>query len=204
MSPRRRPTDDEAIERLVAQRRHVVGQAVRVLDMDREVPIEAHPDTLRETVALLSVSLEELKVAEEELVQQNEELSLTREAVESSTRHFRRLFEDAPLPYVVTDVVGIIRHANHAAAVLFKRPSELLEGKPLLSFVPLDRRGSFREAINRLQLVDAAHDWRVTLLRHGDGPVPVTIDVKLSRSPDPGGDLICWALRPAVAPAPTH
>jgi PAS domain-containing protein len=154
---------------------------------------------LRETVALLATSLEELKVAEEELVQQNEELVITREAVESNARHFQRLFEAAPLPYVVTDVCGMIRHANHAAAVLFKRPAQLLEGKPLLNFVPLDRRGAFREAINRLQLVDAARDWRVTLLRHGDGPVPVTIDVQLAPGAEPGQELICWILRPAVS-----
>jgi PAS domain S-box-containing protein len=199
MSPRRRPTDDAAIERLVDQRRHVTGQAVRLLESDFEVPIEVQPERLRETVALLATSLEELKVAEEELVQQNEELAHTREAVESSARHFRRLFEAVPLPYVVTDICGMIRHANHAAAVLFKRPAELLEGKPLLNFVPLDRRGPFREAINRLQLVDAVHDWRVTLLRHGDGPVPVTIDVQLSRGAQQGHELICWLLRPGIA-----
>ncbi len=172
-----------------------------MLDTDVEVPIEVQPEMLRETVALLATSLEELKVAEEELVQQNEELELTRDAVESSSRHYRRLFDAMPLPYVVTDVCGMIRHANHAAAVLFKRPAELLEGKPLLNFVPLDRRSAFREAINRLQLVDAAHDWRVTLLRHGDGPVPVAIDVQLSRGAEAGQELICWILRPAL-PAP--
>jgi len=204
MSPRRRPTDDAAIERLVDQRRQVVSRAVRVLDMDVEVPIEAQSETLRETVALLSVSLEELKVAEEELVQQNEELVLTRDAVESSTRHFRRLFEEAPLPYVVTDLVGMIRHANHEAAVLFKRPAELLEGKPLLNFVPLDRRSTFRDAINRLQLVEAARDWRVTLLRHGDGPIPVTIDVRLAAGNHAGEELICWILKPAVAVVSGH
>jgi len=204
MSPRRRPTDDAAIERLVEQRHAVVSRAVHVLDADHETPEMERPETLRETVALLTISLEGLKVAEEALVQQNEELALGREAIESSTRYFRRLFEEAPLPYLVTDVVGIIRQANHAAAVLLKRPSELLEGKPLLSFVPLDRRSGFREAINRLQLVEVARDWRVTLLRHGDGPVPVTIDVRLARGVGPGDDAICWILRPAVASQPTH
>src|SRR3712207_6696983 len=104
MSPRRRPTDSAAIERLGGQRREVVGQAVRLLESDAEVPVEVQPEMLRETVALLAVSLEELKVAEEELVQQNEELAVTREAVESNARHFRRLFDAVPLPYVVTDV----------------------------------------------------------------------------------------------------
>jgi PAS domain S-box-containing protein len=198
VSPRRRATDDAAIERLADQRRTIVGRAVGVLDSDREVPLDVQPETLRETVALLSVSLEELRVAEEELIQQNEELVLTREAVESNSRLYRRMFDEAPLPYVVTDVCGIIQHANHAAAALFKRPAELLAGKPLLVFVPLDRRGAFREAINRLQLIEVAHDWRITLLRHGDGPVPVTIDVRLGRGSKNGEERIYWLLRPAV------
>jgi PAS domain S-box-containing protein len=198
MSPRRRATDDAAIARLADQRRTIVGRAVGVLESDREVSIDIQPETLRETVALLSVSLEELKVAEEELVQQNEELYNTRDAVESTSRHYRRIFEEAPLPYIVTDVCGVIQRANHAAAVLFKRPAELLEGKPLLCFVPLDRRGTFREAINRLQLTEVAHDWTITLLRHGDGPVPVTIDVRFGRGSENGEERIYWLLRPAV------
>lgn len=67
MSPRRRHTVNETISRLTAQRRQVADRAVQVLDTDREVAIEAQPETLRETTALLAVSLEELKVAEEEL-----------------------------------------------------------------------------------------------------------------------------------------
>ncbi|MDQ3997067.1 MAG: PAS domain-containing protein [Gemmatimonadota bacterium] len=196
MSPRRRATDDAAISRLVDQRREVLSRAVHVLEADREIPIDVQPEALRETTALLTTSLEELKVAEEELMQQNEELIITREAIEATSRHYRRLFDDAPLAYVVTDVVGIIRHANHAAAVLIKRPTELLERKPLLTFIPLDRRGSFRDAINRLPLVDAAHDWRVKLLRHGDAPVQVAIDVRMSRGDHDGEDLLCWIIRP--------
>jgi PAS domain S-box-containing protein len=200
MSPRRRATDDAAISRLVDQRREVLSRAVHVLEGDREIAIDVQPEVLRETTALLTTSLEELKVAEEELLQQNEELLLTRDAIESTSRHYRRLFEDSPLAYVVTDVCGIIQHANHAAAVLFKRPAELLERKPLLTFVPLDRRGSFRDAINRLPLVDAARDWRVKLLRHGDEPVNVSIDVRLSRGERDGDDLLCWVIRPAEQP----
>ena len=196
MSPRRRHTDNEAIARLTEQRREVVDRAVHVLDPQHDILPEAQPETLRETAALLAVSLEELKVAEEELVQQNEELLITREAIESNSRHYRRLFEDMPFPYLVTDICGIIRHANRAAATLLKRPAEILERKPLLAFVPLDRRASFRDAINRLPLVDAAHDWRVKLLRHGDAPVSVAIEAKISPGDHVGEDLICWLLRP--------
>jgi PAS domain-containing protein len=182
----------------------VSGHEVSGLDVDREIPIDTQPETLRETAALLTASLEELKVAEEELVQQNEELLVTREAIESTSRHFRRLFDDMPVPYLVTDICGIIRHANKAAAALFRRPAELLERKPLLSFVPLDRRSTFRDAINRLQLVDSAHDWRVKLLRHGDSPVSVAIDACISDGEHDGEDAICWVVRPLESGFPSQ
>lgn len=196
MAPHRRHTHNGAIARLTEQRLEVVDRAVHLLDTDRGTPVTAEPETLRETAALLAVSLEELKVAEEELVQQNEELLVTREAIESTSRHFRRLFDDLPQPYIVTDICGIIRHANRAAVSLLRRPIELLERKPLLTFVPLDRRSGFRDAINRLQLVDVAHDWRVKLLRYGDAPVSVAIEARLSAGEHEGEDLICWLVRP--------
>ena len=201
MSTRRRATND-AIARLTEQRRDVVGRAVHVLDIDRGIPVDAESDTLRETAALLTISLEELKVAEEELVQQNEELVSSREAIESTSRHYRRLFDEMPGPYVVTDVCGIIRHANGAAAALLRRPADALERKPLLTLVPLEGRSRFREAISRLRLVDAARDWRTDLLRHGDAPVSVAIDVRVSRGVHDGEDLMCWLLRPTATALP--
>jgi PAS domain-containing protein len=204
MSPRRRPAGNDAIARLAEQRREVVGRAVQMLDVDREVPADVQNESLRETAALLAISLEELKVAEEELVQQNEELLMTRDAIESTSRHYRRLFEDAPMPYIVTDICGIIQHANRSAAALLRRPAELLDRKPLVTFVPLDGRSTFRDAINRLPLVDAAHDWRVTLLRHGDAPLPVSIEASLSRGERDGEALICWVIRPAQDAVPVE
>ena len=198
MTMRPRTTDNAAITRLGEQRRELLSRAVLALESDCEIPIDVHPETLRKTTALLAASLEELRVAEEELLQQNEELIATREAIDARTREFQRLFDDAPLPYVVTDSCGTIRHANRAAAVLLKRPAELLERKPLLGFVPLERRSAFRDALNRLPLVDAAHDWRVTMLRHGDSPVDLAIDVAVSTGGATEEMLLCWVLRPSA------
>jgi PAS domain S-box-containing protein len=200
---RRRAIDDAAIERLVDQRRQVVGRAVGLLEADRDVPAELQPEALRETVALLTVSLEELKVAEEELLQQNEELARTRDAVEANGRYFRRLFEELPFPYIVTDICGMILNVNSAAAELVKRPADLLEGKPMLTLVPLEQRSRFREAVNRLAMVDAARDWHVTLLRRGDAPVEVTVEARLARGRPGEVDVICWMLRAAGSAAPT-
>jgi PAS domain-containing protein len=201
VAPRRRPTSD-AIARLREQRREIVSRAVQVLDADREIPVHAESDTLRATTALLAISLEALKVAEEQLVQQNDELVVTRDAIESTSRHYRRLFDDMPIPCVVTDVCGIIRHANGAAVALLRRPADVLEREPLLTLVSPDRRSMFRAAMNRLHLVDAAYDWRVDLLRHGDAPVSVAIDVSVSRGLHDGEDLMCWLLRPVATSLP--
>jgi PAS domain-containing protein len=203
MSPRRRPANEASISHMIDQRRQLLARAVNVLDTEGGVATEVETETLRETAGLLALSLEELRVAEETLVQQNEELHGARAAIESTSRHYHRLFDDMPLPYVVTDICGIIQHANRAAAALLKRDQDLLERKPLVNFVPSDRRSGFRDAINRLRLVDSASDWRVTMLRQTDGPIDVSIEVRRSPGERDGEELICWILRPvdSIAPA---
>ncbi len=202
MSPRRSHTTNDVVARLIERRRELVGRAVEVLDVEREVPVDGEDETLRETVALLAISLEELKIAEQELVQKNEELLVTRAAIESTSRHYRRLFDEMPVPCVVTDVCGIITHSNRAAAALLRWPADLLDRKPLLTLVRLEHRSQFRDAMNRLQLVDAASDWRVDLLRHDDAPVSVAIDVSVSRGLNDGEEIIYWVLRPIAMARP--
>jgi len=115
---------------------------------------------------------------------------------ETASRHYRLLFERAPLPYVVTDFDGIIRAANRAAAVLLKRPSELLAGKPLASFVPLERRAEFREIVAGLPLLDGLRDARVTLLPHAGAPVDVSLHASVLDGAWEGADAIFWIVRP--------
>jgi PAS domain S-box-containing protein len=111
-------------------------------------------------------------------------------------RQYRLLFERAPLPYVVTDFDGTIREANRAAAVLLKRPSELLEGKSLVAFVPLERRSEFRETLAGLPLLDGLRDWRMTLLPHGGAPVDVAMHANVLDGAWNGQDAIFWIVRP--------
>jgi PAS domain S-box-containing protein len=111
-------------------------------------------------------------------------------------RQYRLLFERAPLPYVVTDYDGTICEANRAAAVLLKRPSELLAGKQLIAFVPLERRAEFRETLAGLPLLDGLRDWRMTLLPHGGAPVDVAMHATVLDSAWNGQDVIFWIVRP--------
>jgi PAS domain-containing protein len=109
---------------------------------------------------------------------------------------YRLLFERAPLPYIVTDFVGMIREANRAAAGLLKRPSKLLEGRPLAAFVPLECSSEFRETLARLPMLDGLRDWRLTLLPHAGAPVDVAMHASVLTGAWNGCDAIFWIVRP--------
>ncbi len=115
---------------------------------------------------------------------------------DAASRHYRLLFERAPLPYVVTDFHGTIRAANRAAAVLLKRPSELLAGKSLAAFVPLEHRPEFRETLAGLPLLDGLRDWRLTLVPHAGAPVDVAMHANVLDGAWEGRDAIFWLIRP--------
>jgi PAS domain S-box-containing protein len=121
---------------------------------------------------------------------------------DTASRHYRLLFERAPLPYVVTDFHGTIRAANRAAAVLLKRPSELLAGKALAAFVPLEHRAQFRETLAGLPLLDGLRDWRLALLPHAGAPVDVSMHATVLDGAWEGGDAIFWIVRPRRRRAP--
>ena len=136
--------------------------------------------------------------AEQLLGARQEELPVVGEAPAGGAagRHYRLLFERAPLPYVVTDFDGTIRAANRAAAILLKRPSELLAGKPLAAFIPLERRAEFHEMLAGLPLLDSLRDWRLTLLPHAGAPVDVAMHANVLDGAWQGRDAIFWLIRP--------
>ena len=96
------------------------------------------------------ILLEELRVTEEELRAQNEELAESRLHLDLERERYRGLFEHAPVPYVVTDSQGVITDANHAAAALLRCRKNRLRGKPLVVFIASRTRRLLREQIRRL------------------------------------------------------
>jgi len=130
------------------------------------------PEALRE----LGFASEELKVAVEELYQQNNELIATRQAVEVERQRYQELFEFAPGGYLVTDEAGKISEANDAAAKLLNVSQSFLVGKPLTVFIPPAERQYFRSSLSSLQQQPSCgvnshrrHEWVFPLQpRHGE------------------------------------
>src|SRR4051812_26321147 len=86
----------------------------------RLAEVGAAPGMSEGVLADLSATVEELRVAEEELRSRQEALDeAAAEAVRERER-FRVLFEQAPVAYLEMDAHGLISEANAAAVALFR------------------------------------------------------------------------------------
>jgi PAS domain S-box-containing protein len=97
----------------------------------------------------LTAALVRLQASERELSRRDGKL---REA----EQRYDHLVEDVQVPYLVTDLNGIIRTANHAAAELLTVDQRFLPGKPLAAFLPPDDRTDFLSAL--VALAREEHD----------------------------------------------
>jgi PAS domain-containing protein len=186
----------DTLEALTHCRRTVLLRATTLLDGPGDIPLVERFDAIPSLSALLMTSLEELKVAEEELREQNERLIAQRWATESQTRYYRQLFLHAPTPAFVTDFYGTIQESNLAAAKLFRREANHLERKPLAALLAPDRRDAFRRQLKLItDTVDGVSDWALTMQRVGD--VPVTVRAAVEVVPNVGATnsgMLYWML----------
>jgi PAS domain S-box-containing protein len=104
-----------------------------------------------------------LRVAEEELRVQNEQLMGAQELLEAERQRYLDLFEFAPDAYLVTDLHGNIQEANRAASALLNLPPRMLLGKPLITFIPEPERNAFRDRLFHLTRQDSVAEWEITL-----------------------------------------
>lgn len=109
----------------------------------------------------LQTSLEEFRVIEEVLLQQNLELLAAQEDLAAEQQRYQELFDLAPDGYVVTTPSGIIEEANQAACRLLNTPRTWLIGKPLPLFVAEPDRRKFRNRLSELRAADRIEDREV-------------------------------------------
>lgn len=138
----------------------------------------------------LQDALEEIRVAEEERQQQYEELLSTQAALAAERQRYMALFELAPCGYLVTDLRGVIREANHKAASLLKGG---LTGKPLSMFVPKEDRRVFRTRLNALTKTGEYRDWEQRL--QPDAPFPALINVRRMHDAQGSPSALLWMIR---------
>lgn len=137
---------------------------------------------LHEAFSELENTVEELRVAEEELRSQNEALGETALALDAERRRYRDLFESAPEPSLLTDLNGLVQEANNAVLSLLGVGLRSLTGKPLATYIALQSRRVFR---TELLGSPPAERERGLWLQPRQGP---TLYATLRVSPVPGPD----------------
>jgi len=150
------------------------------------LPQTAHQDDdpVQALTGLLMTSLEELKVAEEELREQNAALFELRAAGDQRVNHYRQLFMHIPAPALVTDTLATILESNRAAEHLLRREAGDLERKPLAALIHPKSRSDFRTRLSRLVASEDSRHVCLTLNRRGD--TPIDVEAVVSIVPDVG------------------
>jgi PAS domain S-box-containing protein len=102
------------------------------------------------------------EVISNDLLQRNQELT-------QSCQHYYELFQEASIPYLVTDARGLILEANQAIATLLNLPQEHLIRKPLAVFIDQEDWPVFRIAMYNLTHKRENKTWQLRLKpRHKD------------------------------------
>jgi PAS domain S-box-containing protein len=153
-----------------------------LIEGDQELSTE-HRNLLEEAMQGLSTALEELRIAGEELQQQNEELAAARQLAEEERQRYQDLFEFAPDGYLATDLEGVIRQANRAAAALLGVRPDFLPHRALISYVAPHDRQRFYTYLSRAQEPDAGQmgEWELEMVPRGGPSFPAALSVAPSR-----------------------
>ena len=189
------------IDALARCRYTILTRASALLNDDGTTRNPQEPDAVRGLSGLLMTSLEELKLAEQELRAQNATLAAQRAGIDERTRHYHTLFLHTPAPAVITDSAGAIREANLAAARLFRRDANLLEQTTLGALLPREDRDEFRKRLKRFAEFDGVCDWRLTISRLGDVPMGVHAAVQHVPGLGPSASgVLYWLFSPPDGP----
>ena len=147
---------------------------------------------LSRTLAELSTALEEMRVAQEQLVENRTRMEQMQEELRRTNERYWQLFDEIPQPYVVTKTDSTILEVNKAGAELFNVSQRFLVGKVLSVFICEDRDG-FRARIANAVQHKTASEFELKLRPRERAPLRMIARVQ--------GDeqSLRWLLRPVAA-----
>ena len=145
---------------------------------------------LAKTLAELGTALEEIRVAQEQLVESRTRIEQLQVELRQQYDKYWLLFDAMPEAYVVTRSDSTILEVNRAAAHLFNVSQRFVIGKTLSIFVCEDRT-RFLAACERAAEMNEPFDMDIKLRPRERAPLTISARV----SGDANG--LRWVLRPA-------
>ena len=158
------------------------------------------PQTLLQVAfETVNTTLEELRVAEEEMRAQNEMLADAQETTQEWRLHYQDLFNSAPDAYLVTDLLGVISEANLSAQNLLGLSLRFLAGKPLAGFVPAGNRQDFRSLLLGMTHDSGGREYEMTLQPRKQALVAVSATVAVIQAVGGRPTGLRWLIRDVTA-----
>lgn len=145
----------------------------------------------------LEGTLEELRVAQEQLIESRQRLETLQLEVVKERERYWQLFDEMPQPYVVTRPDSTITEVNRAAAELFNVSQRFLVGKTMSVFVCEDR-ARFLTDISKVATEARSAELAFKLRPRERAPMDVTAKV----SGDP--TTLRWVLNHIEVPMRVH
>lgn len=179
------PVETSTVDALARSRQFLLARAHQLLTLDDRDAETEHAQSLSALAGVLLSSLEELKVAVEELREAGRRIDALRTGGDKVTHYYRELFAQLPMPAIVTDIYATILETNVAAAELFRRDAPWLERRAFVTLLDPSYRDEFRRQLVRALDIDGVTRWRVVLHRKGDLPFTVTVSAKRVASVGP-------------------
>jgi PAS domain S-box-containing protein len=143
----------------------------------------------------IAADMEELSVAQEEILAQAEQLAGSLQAIDAERERYAALFEFAPDPYVETDRMGKILEANTAASELLGVPPRFLPGKLLQSFIAVEDRARVRHRLRVLREGIDEGDLRAEVAPRSGAPRTVAIRLGTGRRTSEDQASVLWMIR---------
>jgi len=151
-----------------------------------------HAKLLGRSLQELEGALEEVRVAQEQLLESRDRLEAAQAELLRERERYWQLFDDMPQAYVITEANSIITEVNRAGAQLFNVSQRFLVGKAMSVFVCEDRT-RFLAEIAQMSADGRSGQLSFRLRPRERAPVDVIANV--------GADAhgLRWVLRPADA-----
>jgi PAS domain S-box-containing protein len=175
---------------------HKVDSILEMLrDRSKGILLPENDLLLKGVLNNLANAMEELRAAHEEVDAQREELAEACRKVQREHQRYVDLFDDAPDGYLVTDLQGVIKQANLAAAELFDSARDCIIGKPLALLVNKEDKAAYFERLNEMAGLEALKDRELRFRPWKGEPFWASVSIAKVQVSEHEGISLRWLIR---------
>lgn len=157
--------------------------------LQRRAASHKEPATLlSRSLAELSTALEEVRVAQEQIIDSRLRMEQVQEQLRLQSERYWQLFDEIPEAYVVTKPDSTIVEVNKAASALFNVSQRFLVGKTLSLFVGEGRTAFLQESA---RIATDGSTTEIVLKLRPRERAPLDITARVSGD----GTILRWLLR---------